>query len=111
MHRPGSEENIMLGKFLFRAAVVTATLAAPAVSLANVRAQTQVPTPSSFSTQTSFGRGSLGSGMIWGNDPSHVATPGRTSIDLDSRGPVNDVDVVAPGSGNTKATVTPRPVH
>jgi hypothetical protein len=55
------------------------------------------------------GTSSLGSGMVGGNEPGHVASPGTTPIDLDTRGPLNDVQP-GRGSGDTLQSAHPKPV-
>ena len=54
--------------------------------------------------------GSLGGGAVGGNEPGHVDSPGRTKIDTDSRGPINDVQ---PGRGtnDTPQSTNPKPVR
>jgi hypothetical protein len=102
-------------KTLVRLVLLGATLAVPAVASATVRAQTGMPNnavnPPSFATQTAFGQGSLGGGVMWGSDFAHVASPGHAPIDNDSRGPVDDAHVIQPNTGNLKSSVNPKPVH
>jgi hypothetical protein len=54
---------------------------------------------------------SLGSGMVGGNDPGHIASPGNTPIDNDTRGPLNDVQPGAPGSSDPPQAAHPKPVR
>jgi hypothetical protein len=102
-------------KALTRIVLLGATFAVPAVASATVRSQTGIPNsggnPPGFATQSSFGGGSLGGGVMWGSDFAHVSSPGRAPIDNDSRGPVDDAQVIQPSTGNLKSTVNPKPVH
>ena len=54
--------------------------------------------------------GSLGGGMVGGNEPGHVESPGTTKIDNDSRGPINDVQV-GRGTNDTPQSKKPKPVY
>jgi hypothetical protein len=102
-------------KFLLTSFTVAA-MAIPAVAFAK---PTQVPTtqtengmqgPNRASKRINNGASNLGSGMVGGNEPGHVDSPGATKIDPESRGPINDVQ---PGRGtnDTPQSQNPKPVR
>lgn len=110
----------MSAKSIIYSLVCGAALAVPSISFAKMnltpgriepsRAPYNEQMPYTSNREPEFGPTSDGSGMV-GGDPSHVASPGRTPIDNDSRGPIDDVDVASPTNSNNHATVTPKPVR
>lgn len=52
---------------------------------------------------------SSGTGMTYGNEPGHVASPSNTQVDTSTRGPLNDVQPGAPQSSDTSAAQHPAP--
>lgn len=107
--------------------LLAAALLSPAIALAAPnRVVTRTPEPDprvgagmldsikpynqrSFAVQDNA---SNGTGMVWGNDPGHVASPGNTQIDPSTRAPLNDIQPGGVQSADPGAAVrNPKPVY
>ncbi len=55
---------------------------------------------------------STGTGMVWGNDPGHVASPSNAQIDPSTRGPLNDIHPGGVQAADPSAAARkPKPVY
>lgn len=113
-------------------ALAAASLLAPAVAFARIPVDTNAPVqqqpngvgnghpfdqhrsikpnPQAGGSYGNPGNASLGNGMMNGNEPGHVDSPGVTKVDPETRGPINDVQ---PGRGtnDTRQSSNPPPAR
>jgi hypothetical protein len=92
-------------RWLFRGAFAAA-LIVPAASYATMGRSGDNDRAAASVSIGQFNRSTLGGGMYWGTDPGHVSGPGKTPVDTDTRGIINDVQ---PGRGTDDTLQSRKP--